>query len=109
MNKQVFSKVFRWYLPKEQTQLPTRVEVAGTFTDWQTMPMKRDNITGCWQLALHEIAGNRTHHYMVLADGKPVQDRHCDGLTMPQGPDEERFAITTVRGPRVFMLFSQTK
>lgn len=62
-----------------------------------------------WHLALHEIPGNRTHHYMLLADDKPVSDRHCDGLAAPQGPDEEQYAMTTARGPRVFMLFSQTK
>jgi hypothetical protein len=60
-------------------------------------------------VALQEIPGNRTHHYMILADGKPVKDPHSDGLAIPQGADEEKFAITTLRGPRVFMLFAQTK
>ncbi len=66
-------------------------------------------ISGSWQVALHDIGGNRTHHYMLLVDDHPAQDKHCDGLAVPHGPEEEKFAITTFRGPRVFMLFAQTK
>ena len=46
---------------------------------------------------------------MLLADGKPVEDLHCDGMAIPNGAQELKFAIATGRGPRVFMLFSQTK
>ena len=105
--KQTFSKIFRWQ-PNGHGEPPAKVEVAGTFTDWQKVPMTRE-VSGGWHLTLHHIPGNRTHHYMFLADDKPVQDKHSDGLAMPQGADEEKFAITTFRGPRVFMLFSQTK
>ena len=66
-------------------------------------------VSGGWHLALHDIPGNRTHHYMFFADDQPVQDRHCDGLAVPHGVEEEKFAIATARGPRVFMLFAQTK
>ena len=104
--KLVFSKIFRWQSANGAT--PATVEVAGTFTHWQPVPMTRE-ISGGWQLTLHDIPGNRTHHYMILADGHPVQDRHSDGLAVPHGPQEEKFAITTARGPRVFMLFAQTK
>jgi hypothetical protein len=83
------------------------MEVAGTFSEWKKIPMTRA-ATGGWQLAL-TIPAHRTHHYMFLADGQPVQDKHCDGLAIPQGVEEEQFAIATPRGPRVFMLFAQTK
>jgi hypothetical protein len=46
---------------------------------------------------------------MLLADGKPVEDGHSDGMAIPAGAQELQFAIATARGPRVFMLFSQTK
>ena len=105
--KQVFSKIFRWH-PPHGGHAPAKVEVAGTFTEWKKVPMIRE-VSGGWHLSLHHIPGNRTHHYMFFADDKPVQDRHSDGLAMPHGPEEEQSAITTARGPRVFMLFAQTK
>lgn len=107
--KSTYSKIFRWSLPKGETHEPARVEVVGSFTDWKKVSLTRDHAGHGWHLTLHHIPGNRTHHYMVLADGKPVQDRHCDGLAAPQGAHEERFAIHTPRGPRVFILFGQTK
>jgi hypothetical protein len=106
--KQSFNKIFRWEMPKEQPEAPSKVEIAGTFTGWKAVPLSRE-ISGGWHLALNEIPGNRTHHYMLLADGKPVHDRNSDGLAVPQSVEEEKFAITTLRGPRVFMLFAQTK
>lgn len=105
--KHVFSKIFRWQVPAEHPEAPVKVELAGTFTDWKILPMSRE-VSGAWQLALHEIPCNRTHHYMLLVDGKPVHDRHCDGLAVPQSVEEEKFAITTARGPRVFILFART-
>jgi hypothetical protein len=108
VRKQAFSKIFRWHPPAGHTEKPTTVEVAGTFTHWRPLPMVRE-VSGGWHLALHDIPGNRTHHYMFLVDGKPVQDKHSDGLAVPHGAEEEKFAITTARGPRVFMLFAQTK
>ena len=106
--KLVFSKAFRWRLPSGQTEAPAKVEVAGTFSDWKKVELKRD-VSGGWQIMLHNIPGNRTHHYMLFADGKPVKDDHSDGLAIPAGPAEEHAAIATPRGPRVFMLFAQTK
>lgn len=105
--KQSFSKIFRWQ-PREQNETPAKVEVAGTFSNWQKMPLSRE-ISGGWHLTLHQISGNRTHHYMILVDDRPASCRQSDGLAVPQGPQEEQFAITTMRGPRVFMLFAQTK
>jgi len=107
--KQTFTKIFRWHPPVGQKPEPAVVEIVGTFTHWQKVPLIDDRVRGGWQVTLDHIAGNRTHHYMLLADGKPVQDPNCDGLAIPRGPVEEQFAIATARGPRVFMLFAQTK
>ncbi|HEY1663814.1 MAG TPA: glycogen-binding domain-containing protein [Verrucomicrobiae bacterium] len=106
--KQTYSKTFRWMLPGGQSDPPHKVEVAGTFTEWKKLPMSRD-VSGSWNLALQHIPGHRTHHYMFFADGKPVDDKNCDGLARPHGAEEEKFAIVTPRGPRVFMLFAQSK
>jgi hypothetical protein len=106
---QTFSKVFRWRLPAGQTEEPTSVEIAGSFTHWQKVPLTRDSILDAWHTTLHHIPGNKTHHYMLFVNGEPAKDITCDGLAVPHGPHEERCAITTDRGPRVFMLFAQTK
>lgn len=106
---QTYTKIFRWRLPQGQTQKPTRVEVAGTFTNWQKVPMARDGVLDAWHVTLHQIPGNRTHRYMLFVDGNPTQDKHCDGLAAPQGTQEEQHALQTIRGPRVLMLFAQTK
>ena len=106
---QTFSKVFRWRLPEGQAQKPASVEIAGTFTNWQKVPLSRDGVLDAWHVTLHQIPFNRTHHYMLFVDGKPAPDKHCDGLAIPHGPHEEQHALHTVRGPRVFMLFAQTK
>jgi hypothetical protein len=105
--KQAFNKVFRWH-DSDHAEPPAQVEVAGTFSNWQPLPLSPDG-SGLWHVMLENIPGNRTHHYMLFADGKPVSDKYSDGLAIPQSPEEEQFAITTVRGPRVFMLFAQTK
>ena len=107
--EQTFTKVFRWRLPEGQTRKPARVEIAGTFTNWEKVPLLRDGVQDTWQVTLHEIPFNRTHHYMLFVDGKPAQDKYCDGLAVPRSPHEEQCALQTARGPRVFMLFAQTK
>ena len=107
--KLAFTKIFRWRLPDGQTQEPATVEIAGTFTNWKKVPLMLDKVRGGWHATLQHIPGNRTHHYVLLADGKPVEDPHSDGLAIPNGAQELHFAIPTARGPRVFMLFSQTK
>jgi hypothetical protein len=106
--QQTYPKTFRWPLPPGQTEVPEKVEVAGTFAGWQKYEMVRD-ISGVWQLTFENIPGHRTHHYMFFADGKPVEDKQCDGLAEPQDPQEAEYALATPRGPRVFMLFAQTK
>jgi hypothetical protein len=108
-NKPVYSKVFRYNAPPEATAQPQTVEVIGTMTDWRRVPLLFDSKVGSWHALVQNIPGNKTHHYMLLVDGKPTQDKNCDGLAMPVGSMEEQYAITTLRGPRVFMLFAQTK
>ena len=108
VRKQYFSKIFRWH-PNGSGENPATVEIAGTFSNWQPLPMGLDDASGTWHVQLEGIPGNRTHHYMLLADGKPVADKFSDGLAIPQSAEEEKFAISTARGPRVFMLFAQTK
>lgn len=107
--RQTYSKIFRWRLPDGQTQEPATVEVVGSFTHWQRVPMMRDGTLDAWHAAVHHIVGNRTHHYMLLVDGKPVYDKTCDGLAVPHGPVEEQYQLMTDRGPRVFMLFAQAR
>ena len=104
----VFTKIFRWQTEQPGPQ-PVSVAVAGTFSGWQKLPLKYDRTNGIWQLTLHDIPGNRTHNYMLLVNGKPAKDKNCDGLAIPHTPEEKQFQLETPRGPRVFMLFSQTK
>lgn len=104
-----FSKVFRWRLPDGQTAAPASVEVVGSFNHWQKVALHRDSVLDAWHVTIHHIPGNRTHHYMFLIDGKPAYDKNCDGLAVPHGVQEEQFAFPTDKGPRVFMLFAQTK
>lgn len=103
-----YPKVFRYKVPPGAEQ-PNTVEITGTFTDWRRMSMTFDAKTHTWQVNITDIPGNKTHHYMLLVNGHPTQDTHCDGLAMPQGFQEEQYALQTPRGPRVFMLFAQAK
>jgi hypothetical protein len=105
----VFSKVFRWKPSDSNAQPPACVLLAGTFTGWRAVPLMREAVTNTWQVTLHEIPGNRTHRYMLLVDGEPAQDKNCDGLAVPQGAQEQQFQLLTTRGPRIFLLFAQTK
>jgi len=108
-NKQVYSRVFRWRLPAGQTQEPSLVEIVGSFTHWQKVPLVRDSVLDAWHVTLHHILGNRTHHYMMLVDGVPYYDKNCDGLAVPHGHEEEKYQLATDKGPRVLMMFGQTK
>src|SRR5260221_13856549 len=103
--RQTFSKVFRWRLPAGQAQEPKTVEVVGSFTHWQRVPLVRDGVLDAWHVTLHHIQGNRTHHYMLFIDGQPAYDKTCDGLAVPI-PQEESHAVKTDKGPRVLMLFA---
>jgi hypothetical protein len=106
---QTFTKIFRWRLPTGQTQEPATVEVVGTFTKWQKVPLVHDDARRVWQATLNDIPCNRTHHYMLLVDGKPVRDEQCDGLGIPRNAQEAQYQLVTTRGPRVLILFAQAK
>lgn len=107
--KPTYSKVFRWRLPDGCEKEPVTVEIVGSFTHWQRVPLMRDGKLDSWHGTVHHIEGNRTHHYMLLVDGQPTNDKNCDGYAVPHGPNEEQFAMQTPRGPRLFMLFAQAK
>jgi hypothetical protein len=109
LREPTFSKVFRWQLPDPQASPADSVEIVGSFTDWRASALTRDAITNTWQLTRHGIPGNRTHRYMLLVNGEPAQDKNADGLAVPEGFDEQQFQLMTPRGPRVFLLFAQTK
>jgi 1,4-alpha-glucan branching enzyme len=104
-----FSKIFRWQPDAPGGPMPVRVEVAGTFNGWQPVALKRDRASGVWQLTLADIPGHRTHNYMLLVNGKPAPDKNADGLAVPHTAEEKQHQLLTPRGPRVFILFSQTK
>jgi hypothetical protein len=46
---------------------------------------------------------------MLIVNGEPASDKNCDGLAVPEGFDEQKYQLMTVRGPRIFLLFAQTK
>ncbi len=104
-----FKKIFRWPVPSSQKSEPTKVEVAGSFTDWQKVPLTYDKPTRTWTVTLNGLQSNHTHRYVVLVDGTPTYDKTCDGLTVPEGPQESKWPIATPRGPRIMLLFAQTK
>ncbi|HUZ07629.1 MAG TPA: hypothetical protein VMV89_09095 [Candidatus Paceibacterota bacterium] len=104
-----FSKAFRWQSAKPGDPKPHSVEIAGTFTGWKPVALAHDPATHHWQVMIHHIPGNCTHHYILLVDGQPASYKDCDGLAVPVNEVEKRFALQTPRGPRVFMLFSNTK
>lgn len=104
-----FSKAFRWQKDPPGGPQPVKVEVVGTFTGWQKVPLRFDRASGVWQVILHDLPGNRTHNYMLLVNGRPTNDKNSDGLAVPHTDHEKEYALATARGPRVFMLFSNTK
>jgi hypothetical protein len=106
--RDTYMRVFRWK-PSPDGEAPTSVEIVGSFTRWQTVSLTHDPVQGAWSVTIQGIPGKKTHHYMLLVNGQPIHDPACDGLALPLGFDEEQFALQTAKGPRVLMLFSQTK
>lgn len=104
-----FTKVFRWPVPDAATTQPAKVEVIGSFSGWRKVPLSYDPPSRTWQITLNNLEGNRTHRYVILVDGKPSCDPTCDGLAAPQTPDESMWQIATPKGPRIMLLFAQTK
>src|SRR5690242_3583823 len=58
---QVYTRVFRWRLPDGQTQAPATVEIVGTFTHWQKVPLTRDGVLDAWHVTLHNLHCGRMH------------------------------------------------
>jgi hypothetical protein len=106
--KPTYSKVFRVTLPENHGKHPHSVEIVGSFTDWRPVPLAHHGAHN-WQGNIENIAGNKTHHYMLLVDGHPAVYADSDGYAKPEGMHEERYALHTPRGPRVYMLFAQAK
>ncbi len=104
-----FSKIFRWQPSDPCAPMPHSVELAGSFTNWRAVALTRDANTNTWQLMLDEIPGNHTHRYMLLVNGKPTNDKNSDGLAVPQSAREQQYQLMTARGPRIFLLFAQTR
>jgi hypothetical protein len=107
--KHSYTRIFRYRLPDGHTEEPKSVEIVGSFSKWQRVPLLRDGMLDSWHAAIHHIPGNKTHHYMLLVNGKPAYDKLCDGLATPHGMDEQLYQLETEKGPRVLMLFAQTK
>lgn len=106
--RDTYARVFR-FKPCKTKGHPSSVEIIGSFTRWQTVSLTHDPVQGTWSVTIQGIPGKKTHHYMLLVDGQPVHDPACDGLALPMGFDEEQVALTTPKGPRVLMMFAQTK
>jgi hypothetical protein len=104
-----FNKIFRWEPAGSASAPPASVEVLGSFSQWQPIPLEKERAGNAWHLSLNNLPGNCTHRYMLLVDGKPANDPHADGLAIPETDQEKSWSLTTARGPRLFMLFSQTK
>jgi hypothetical protein len=107
--RDTYARVFRWRPCAKFSSAPARVEIVGSFTRWRTVSLTHDAVQNTWCITIDGIPGKRTHHYMLLVDGRPIFDPACDGFALPQGFDEEQHALPTEKGPRVLMLFSQTK
>jgi hypothetical protein len=105
--RDVYARVFR-FKPTAGEE-PMSVEIIGSFTRWQTVSLTHDKLQNMWTATITGIPGKKTHHYMLLVNGQPMHDPACDGLAMPVGFEEEQFALTTAKGPRVLMMFAQTK
>jgi len=104
-----FNKVFRWQPEKPGSAVPTLVEVTGSFNSWKRVALVHDRVSNAWQVTLNNLPGNCTHRYMLLVDGQPTNDKHCNGLAVPHSDEEKQYQLVTARGPRIFMLFSDTK
>jgi hypothetical protein len=107
--KPTYAKAFRWRLPEGRTQEPATVEIVGTFTNWQKVPLVYDRKQHAWYVTIHNVPAHKMHHYMLLVDGQPAHDKNSDGLAVPHGAQEQQYQLMTGRGPRLFMLFAQSK
>ena len=107
--KACYSKVFRYSAAHGHDHQPTHVEIVGSFTNWRPISMSLNPQDHNWQVNIEGIESNKTHHYMLLVNGHPHNDKMCDGYAVPHGDIEHRYSITTPRGQRLFLLFAQAK
>lgn len=107
--KATYAKIFRYSPPHAHDHDLQRVEIVGSFTNWHPVAMSVNRQDHTWQVTIDGIEGNKTHHYMLLVNGHPANDKMCDGYAVPHGDIEHRYSITTPRGPRLFLLFAQAK
>lgn len=107
--KATYSKVFRYSPSHGHDHKLERVEIVGSFTNWHPVSMSLNPQDHNWQVTIDGIEGNKTHHYMLLVNGHPHNDKMCDGYAVPHGDIEHRYSITTPRGQRLFLLFAQAK
>ena len=107
--KATYSKVFRYSAPHGHDHQPSHVEIVGSFTHWRPVSMSLNPQDHNWQVNIEGIESNKTHHYMLLVNGHPHNDKMCDGYAVPHGDIEHRYSITTPRGQRLFLLFAQAK
>lgn len=107
--RQTYARVFRWRVQGDGVERPVSVEVIGSFTRWQSVSLTHNAADNSWSATVSGIPGNRTHHYMLMINGQPTFDSSCDGFALPEGFEEEQFALMTDRGPRVLMLFAHAK
>ena len=106
--KPTYAKIFRWQLPED------RMQARVTVNCWQIHQLAEgaaDSRSQGGRVAatIPDVPAHKTHHYMLLVDGQPAHDKNSDGLAVPHGPQEKRYQMMTGRGPRLFMLFAQTK
>lgn len=106
---QFYSKTFRWSPAAGSSIVPSSVQLVGSFSQWEPVALNFDARTQVWSVTLDQIPSNRTHHYMLLVDGQPTAHAGSDGVVEPSSFEESQFQLETPRGPRVLLLFAQTK
>lgn len=108
-NGNTFSQTFRWRPSEPGAPRPASVAIVGSLTHWRPVALGQPRADDAWQVILRGIPGNRTHRYVLLVDGQPTADDSCDGLTPPVDANEREYQVVTPHGPRVCLLFSNTK
>jgi hypothetical protein len=90
--KPTFTKVFRWRLPDGQKPEPATVEIVGTFTNWQKVPLLYDRVQGAWQVMLQHTR-RQPHTSLYAAGGRKAGPRPALRRSgHSAGPVEEPYA-----------------
>ena len=108
--KPTYVKVFGWRLPEGRSQEPAkRSKLSAPLQTGSGAADARQQSGHAWHVTIPHVPAHKIHHYMLLVDGQPAHDKNSDGLAVPHGPQEQQYQLMTGRGPRLFMLFAQTK